>query len=105
MKKQLLTLFTFAISGLALGQTIQNGNFENWTTTSTENPQFWMCANMENNDNGVAAPPSITKTTDAYHGTYAIKLSSFIWGPHNDTAKAWFADGNPGSTVQGGVPY
>src|ERR1700739_4604659 len=86
MKKQLLTLFAVALGSLAFSQTIQNGGFENWTTTSYENPQFWMSANSENTNNGAANPITVVKTTDAYHGSYAVKLTTALSG--TDTTKA-----------------
>ena len=86
MKKQILTLFATTLTSLAISQTINNGNFENWTTRTVENPQYWMCSNDENNNNGKIAPVTATKTTDAYHGTYAMKLSSFVYGVNGDTA-------------------
>ncbi len=104
MKKQLLTLFATALSSLAFSQTIPNGNFENWATTTIEDPQFWMCSNDENH-NGNYAPANTVKTTDAYHGAYAIKLTTVLSG--NDTIGAYVANGNPGGggPPQGGIPY
>ncbi|HWY37035.1 MAG TPA: T9SS type A sorting domain-containing protein [Bacteroidia bacterium] len=103
MKKQILTLFAMALTSLAFCQTIPNGGFENWTTRTVEDPQVWMCANDENHG-GSVFPPSVTKTTDAYHGTYAIKLLSAQYGI--DTVQAYFANGNPGNNPPpGGVPY
>jgi len=102
MKKQLLTLFATALTSVALSQTIANGGFENWTTTTIEDPQFWMCSNDENH-NGHNAPANTLKTTDAYHGSYAIRLTTILNGP--DTVGAYFADGNPGGGSGNGIPY
>ncbi len=102
MKKQLLTLAAALASVFAAAQSIPNGNFENWTAISYENPQFFMCANDENLAKPSSPPPSVTKTTDAYNGTYAIRLTSSLVG--QDSIQAWIANGNPNGWT-GGIPY
>ncbi|MHB8259379.1 MAG: T9SS type A sorting domain-containing protein [Bacteroidia bacterium] len=105
MKKQLLSVFGLLVVSTAFSQTIPNGGFENWTTTSYEEPTYYMTSNSQNN-NGLPNPINAIKTTDAYHGSYAVKLSTVLSGV--DTAFAWFANGNPNTgTVapQGGIPY
>lgn len=101
MKKQLLTLTMAIASILSFGQSIPNGNFENWNTTSFENPQSWMCANDENAKNG-ATFQTVTKSAAAYHGSFSVRMASTLVG--QDTLQAWFANGNPGD-MSGGVPY
>jgi len=104
MKKQLLCVFTLLVTSIAFSQTIPNGGFESWTTTNYEEPTFFMSANQQNINNGVTSPLTVVKTTDAYHGTYAVKMTTLLSG--NDTLQAFIADGNPGSgPPQGGVPY
>ncbi len=105
MKKQLLTLAAAFVSFASFAQTIPNGNFENWTVTTVENPQFFMCGNQEGDNGNYPSTPPVTKTTDAYHGTYAIRMTSALFNNGTDTSKAWVADGNPGQTVTGGIPY
>lgn len=102
MKKQLLTLAAAFTSVLAFAQSIPNGNFENWAAKNYENPQFFMCANDENLGKPSNPPPSVTKTTDAYNGTYAIRLTSSLVG--QDSIQAWIANGNPNGWT-GGIPY
>ncbi|MGZ3864275.1 MAG: T9SS type A sorting domain-containing protein [Bacteroidia bacterium] len=102
MKKQLLTIMAAFATCAATAQTIKNGSFENWTNLVFEDPQYFMCANDESH-NGKFYPATVTKTTDAYHGTYAIKLTSSLFG--TDTAQAYVANGNPGSSITGGIPY
>ncbi len=52
---------------------IANGNFENWTPLVIEEPYNWWNINFALTDN---TPYSATKTTDAYHGTYALRLET-----------------------------
>jgi len=90
-------------SGLAFGQTIPNGGFENWTSTQYEEPTYYQTSNSSNN-NGVQNPDNTIKTTDAYHGVYAIQLNTILI--NNDTSFAFFANGDPGqSPPAGGLPY
>jgi hypothetical protein len=102
MKKKLLSIMTLIATGVAFGQTIPNGGFENWTTTNFEDPQFWACSNDESHS-GNYAPINAVKTTDAYHGTYAIKITTVA--NNTDTAGGYFAQGNPGNGLSGGIPY
>src|ERR1700752_3899838 len=103
MKKQLLTVFAILSTGMAIAQTIPNGSFESWTTKTYEDPQIWSCANDEDHGGTTNYPASVTKTTDAYHGSYAIKLVSSLYG--TDTIQAYFANGNPGNNpAPGGIP-
>jgi hypothetical protein len=103
MKKKLLILS--AMLGLsysvAIAQTnpIPNGTFESWTTSSFESPQ-----NFAGNPNLRAfadnVPFNEVKTTDKYHGTYAIKLTTVITprvnnGNGNDTIQGYFLNTNP----------
>ncbi|HEX7413630.1 MAG TPA: T9SS type A sorting domain-containing protein [Bacteroidia bacterium] len=103
MKKQLLSVFSLLMVSVAFSQTIPNGGFENWTTTSYEEPAYYMTSNS-NNNNGVVNPGNAIKTTDAYHGTYAIRLTTIQSGV--DTVMAFFSNGDPGKNPpQGGIPY
>jgi len=73
MKKNLL-LFSLFISGVSFSQsnTIDNGDFENWTTTSTTEADNWNSFNSLMVS--IGAPENLIKTTDAYNGTYAAQL-------------------------------
>ncbi len=102
MKKQLLTILATTLTSIALSQSIPNGGFENWNTTTVENPQFFMCSNDENKGGGYG-PANAVKTTDSYSNSYAIRITSILNG--TDTIGGWFADGNPGQNMTGGIPY
>lgn len=108
MKKQLLLLCLINISIIAFGQTpsIPNGNFEQWTSSSCENPQYY-----PNNSNGqnffrYGLPFNVIKTLDAYQGTYAAQLTTYATA--TDTAFAYFVNANPNgppSSWTGGMAY
>jgi hypothetical protein len=102
MKKKLLSIMAILASGLAFGQTIPNGGFENWTTSQYEEPTGYQTSNSKNN--GPQNPGNVIKTTDAHHGSYAIQLNTILTGV--DTSFAYFANGDPGKTPPaGGIPY
>jgi len=79
MKKIFLTIcaaIVFFLKGNS--QAIPNAGFENWLNMGTyEDPQGWATLNSVSN---FGYPVFVTKTTDAYSGTYAIMLNtvSFI---------------------------
>lgn len=102
MKKILLSLLAItSVSGFS--QSIPNGSFESWQVSNFDNPRFYQSSNTEDHG-GKGSPINTLKTTDAYHGSYAIQLNTVL--NNNDTAFAYFANGNPGSNPpSGGVPY
>lgn len=104
MKKQLFTFVAALTGSFVFAQSIPNGGFENWNTSSYESPMYFQCANDEGDRPPGNPPYTVTKTTDAYHGSYAIKLTSTVY--NSDSLQAWFANGNPGGTpAEGGIPY
>lgn len=103
MKKHLFTILVTIFSTYAFGQSIPNGGFESWNTTSYEDPTYYQTSNMHGN-NGAIGSVNVVKTTDAYHGNFAIKLTTTVTGV--DTNFAYFANGDPGKNPpQGGTPY
>jgi hypothetical protein len=103
MIKQLLVVCALLIANSVFCQTIPNGGFENWSTSTYEEPDYYQTSNAQNGS-GVSNPSNAVKTTDAYHGLYAIKLTTILAG--TDTAFAYFSNGDPGkSPPQGGLPY
>jgi hypothetical protein len=101
MKKHLFTVIAILASLVLSSQSIPNGGFEAWNTTSYENPLNYQTSNL-GNDNGVQSPVNAVKTTDAYHGNYAIKLTTTLSTNGADTSFAYFANGDPGKTPPGG---
>jgi len=103
MKKKVLILSVIVelSVGAVIAQTSStpDGNFESWTTYTYDSPQ-----NFVGNSNLKAfadtVPFNEVKTTDAYHGTYAIKLTTVITprvnnGIGNDTIQGYFVNTNP----------
>ena len=103
MKKHLLSFLSIIFVSAVFAQSVPNGGFESWTLNSFENPLGFQTSNY-NFDNGVQTGVNATKTTDAYHGNYALKLTTTTTG--TNVTFAFFANGDPGkSPLQGGIPY
>lgn len=103
MRKYLSTIFVTLLSSITFGQSIPNGGFENWNTITYDDPLFYQTSNMHGN-NGAQGTVNAERTSDSWHGNYAIKLTTKLVG--NDTVFAYFADGDPGKNPpQGGHPY
>jgi hypothetical protein len=105
MKKKLLTITFVLFSILIFSQSIPNGGFESWTINNFENPaSFINTSNYQFVNGSSQTGVNVTKTTDAYHGTYAIKL--LTTGTGTNVNFAYFSNGDPGKTpAQGGTPY
>ncbi|MDX2174818.1 MAG: T9SS type A sorting domain-containing protein [Bacteroidota bacterium] len=101
MKKQLLSITFVLFTHLIFSQSIPNGGFESWVTTDYQNPINYQTSNL-NTENGVQVPINAVKVNDAYHGNYAIKLTTVLSG--TNSTFAFFANGNPGSNPSGGIP-
>ncbi len=96
----LAALFVFS---KIFSQSVPNGGFESWQVNTYENPTFFQTSNYDKKNNNVL-PVCAIKTTDAYHGNYAIRLNTVLSG--TDVAFAYFANGNPGgNSGSGGIPY
>ncbi|MBK7669006.1 MAG: hypothetical protein IPJ32_17690 [Sphingobacteriaceae bacterium] len=82
MKKHLFSFLSIILVSGALAQSIPNGGFESWTLNTYENPQFYNTSNYQYNggSNGYQTGLNALKTTDAYHGNYAIKLLTSLSG-------------------------
>jgi len=103
MKKLLFTFLVTLCASFLFGQSVPNGGFENWNTVTYDDPLFYQTSNMHGN-NGAQGTVNVEKTSDSWHGNYAIKLTTKLVG--NDTVFAYFADGDPGKNPpQGGHPY
>ena len=110
MKKTLLLLSLVYCSISAFGQTaIPNGGFEQWTSSTFDNPVNYPYTTNLQNLFRYSLPFNLTKTTDAYHGSYAVQLTTNANA--TDTSFAYFlnfdpsgSNGNPNSW-HGGMPY
>jgi hypothetical protein len=103
MKKHLFTLFTTLFTSVLLGQSIPNGGFESWNTVTYENPTSYQTSNLQENNGNIGSVNAL-KTTDSYHGNYAIRLTTTLSGL--DTTFAYLTNGDPGKNPPpGGMPY
>lgn len=108
MKRKLLFCISAALTAFSgySQVSIPNGNFESWTSATYDYPQ-----NYPQNSNPEAffrchTPFNVTKSTDAYSGSFALQMATNTNGM--DTCFAYVgnfdaANGNP-STWTGGVP-
>lgn len=68
-----LVVDDISFTGVTSQPALINGDFEQWTDISIENPTNWYA---NSNDEYDQSP--ITKTTDAHNGTYAAELKTFL---------------------------
>jgi hypothetical protein len=102
MIKKLLTAITLLfVTNLVVAQSIPNGGFENWTTTTYKKPQFYFVSSLQSNNNFVN-PIDVTQDTGHYHGSFSVKLTTMLVG--NDTANAYIANGDPSHPIGQGIP-
>ncbi|MCW3077291.1 MAG: hypothetical protein JWO32_1900 [Bacteroidetes bacterium] len=103
MIKNFTFLFVFFSLHLLKAQSVPNGGFESWQVNTYENPVNFQTSNYEQK-NGFNTGLNAVKTTDAFSGQYAIKLTT--QGTGTNSSFAFFANGNPGGPVfQEGIPY
>lgn len=98
----LVAVSFFAWAGLP-AQTVPNGDFENWTQQYYfANPTLFWTTNFQAYLIGAGA--NVTKTTDAYAGTYALKLETV--SADTSVLPGVIGLGNPGpGGFTGGYPY
>ncbi len=61
---------------------VNGGGFESWIMHSYEEATYWNSFNLIS---AVYPPPYVTKTTDAYSGTYAMKITTKLINNNQDT--------------------
>lgn len=104
MKKIIISaLVSGVLFSSSIAQQISNGDFENWTVNILyEEPDSFLSTNSwvyMSNGNG-----NVTKTTSAYHGSYAAQLSTVQTS--SDTMFGGLFIGTPGNQIiNGGIPY
>lgn len=89
-----MELDSLEFTGPSITQIIPNGKFENWMSMNFDVPQGWYMTGL---DGGVS------KTTDKYTGTYAVKLVTQDLGG-GDIEPAGISTGKPSSYL-GGQTY
>lgn len=109
IKKLLLTfalIVTISLIVDAQNPSVPNGNFENWTAITYELPQNYI---WSSNSDALRKnlPFNVIKSTDAYHGNYAVQMTTQIAG--GDTMPGIFVNVDPQngdpSTWNGGFAY
>ncbi|MGB3946388.1 MAG: hypothetical protein WBM13_00265, partial [Bacteroidia bacterium] len=91
-----LELDGLAFAGTGITQVISNGSFENWTPQTLNKLDDWTVWGVE----------GVSRTTDAYAGTYALRLQNNSY-MNNGVLTAYpsvISTGNPGNSVYG-LPY
>jgi hypothetical protein len=107
MKKFLLLLCMACAGMMVFSQSpVPNGNFEIWTSSTFGNPQYYPNTSNSENFFRYHLPFNVTRTTDAYHGTYAVQLTTNASAL--DTAFGYFINISPDNAPTawtGGMPY
>ncbi len=106
MKKTLLFV-TLLTQTLLYGQSVPNGGFESWTSATYDYPQNYAQNSNPESFFKCNAPFNCVRTTDFYHGAYAIQLTTHTTA--TDTCFGYIVNatntnGNPLSW-SGGIPY
>jgi hypothetical protein len=107
--KKFLLLYGLLTTWVAFGQdSIPNRNFERWDTNTYDYLQNYPYSSNPQNFYYYQLPFNVTKTTDAYHGNYAVQLTTNA--SETDTAFGYFLNANPNtdggpSSWKGGIPY
>jgi hypothetical protein len=95
-----LMLDNISFVGTGITQPILNGDFENWTIASYENPVNWSTSNMQGSSTGQY---SVTKTTDKIAGNYALRLETITI---SDDTLGFITNGILGrDSISGGQPF
>jgi hypothetical protein len=97
MKKHVLFAVSLLSASLGFAQAVPNGGFETWLNSNYENPSFMGSSNF----NKGGSVYNAIKTSDAFHGAFAVKLTT-LSGAANF---GYVANGNPGNNASGGIPY
>ncbi|MEA3448611.1 MAG: T9SS type A sorting domain-containing protein [Bacteroidota bacterium] len=102
--KKLILMTSIMLAGMALFSQpfFTNGGFETWNDELLyRNPDPWFSSNMQLYIMG--AENNVTRTEDAYHGTYAAHLETVNLG--SDTILGMMMIANGYDLMSGGIPY
>ncbi len=103
--KKFLPLFILIISRNCISQSVPNGGFENWNSTTFEQPQYFVETSNPEAFLKCNVPFNCVKTTDAYHGSLAVKLTT---GGDSSNPCVGYVINVPapnGPPQHGGIPY
>jgi hypothetical protein len=108
MKKIIyLTMGAFMSITTIAQNAITNGNFESWTSMTFDIPQYYTECSNYNSFYQCMCPANEVKTTNSYHGSFAVQLTTQAGGGGGGGTGYFVnanANGSP-STWTGGVPY
>jgi hypothetical protein len=88
----LLSLAFFTSFSVTAQNPVPNGNFETWTNGTYDVPQFFPTMSNPSTFFKCNTAFNCVKTTDAYHGTYALQLTTLVG---NDTCMGYVVNANP----------
>ncbi len=107
MKKYIILVFAiFFVMNITAQNSIPNGNFETWNSATYDYPQYYPFNSNPEAFYKCNASFNVVKTTDTYHGSNAIQLTTTATA--TDTCMAYFinaksTNGSP-SSWKGGIP-
>ena len=108
MKKNLLLLLlVFTSFSINAQDLVLNGNLENWTSATFFYPENYLYTSNSEAFYLNNLPVNETRTTDAYHGTYAVQLTTVASETSSSAGyivNSQFTDGDL-NTWHGGIPY
>ena len=102
MKRIILSVYAMLLVLASFAQTVPNGGFENWYNNYYfDEPSFGNTSNLQSYFSILSG--NVEKTTDAFAGNYAAKLSTVASA--TDTLPGIIIVGTPsGSGINGGIP-
>jgi len=87
-------------------EVVPNGSFEEWNSNNFEYPEFFIYNNNAENAFNNTSSNNITKTQDAFHGSYAVKI--LTTQTQDGINFGYLLNGNPDgddpSSWTGGIP-
>jgi len=96
----MLMLDSLHFVGTGITQQIVNGDFENWSDVSYEEPDDWSTINAATSD---GPKDAVVKTTDSHSGSYALRFETIEF--FGDTIN-FMTNGSFGDTsIVGGHPF
>jgi hypothetical protein len=106
MKRNLLLLtFVLFVSISNAQNSLPNGNFEDWNSGTYNYPENYPYTSNRETFFRYYMPFNEVRTTDAYHGTYAVEVSTLA--AVSNTSGGYFVNSpnTDGDNWHGGIPY
>jgi len=102
MKKLLLLVAGSLFVGTIAAQSIPNGGFENWTTTTWNDPKYFMTSNDQLFSNGIDTA-NLTETTGYLGVNYGVQLKTI--NTSQGIQAGYMLDGTGNNGISGGIAY